>query len=1573
MYKHRNLIFFIALLLLGFSSGYASIDPVKSIGEKSKPEVSTPADRLLEDLKRKELARYTGEEVKSSSAPALPARVSREELYQPVFNSVDTLGDIAPPTAVTDSIQRVLDRAQSIWDQVVKNDMFTDVLNAEAVQNLPIAKSKEIGGFTYGVIIDSIVFKPQGTFMSVYMVFQPPQGQELVFGAHNIQISEEGGIITNDAMLFLVKDYAIPISGGKGALVLKSGGVSGTHVKIDCDGYKSMKIKGEVVFSKEWLLAEDSIGRIDTTKRVTGRFETELEDWNNLIAGFDLDPFQINGVKGVTFQVKNAVFDYSDYRNSPAVVFPEEYQPYLVAEQPELWRGVYIEEVAVMLPPEFQRTDSARTTFNGRGLIIDDLGFTGTISGQNLINMDEGLMNKWAFSLERFEVSMLMGSLERGEINGKIHVPTNGDGEYFSYEGRVLPHGQYEFDVRNDSTLTFPLFKGTEVELYSGSSLEVDVYNGKFYPRATLHGKMNVEASFSDDSKKALEIAEMEFYSLQVQTVKPYLQVGQFSFNSEAAQQAMANFPVQLNNIGFETLADSTEVGVSFDLTVNVMKPEDGGFSGMSGMTIVAEPYEKNGRQRFRFKRLEIDEIALSGEVSSLSLDGRLKFYRNDSIYGEGFNGNLKLGMQSGLKMEIEASAIFGNVNGMRYWYADAAATFDNGIPIVEPSLNLYGFGGGAYYAMEIDKGGYNSLGYTRTGITYKPSTKAGLGVKASIVMGGKKKEAWNGDAMFEIAFFKGGGIRNIKFAGNAYVMTPEMMVDLDVITDNMDKIAEKAASVSNAVESVSGSLIESTGTNDITQIFGDPTEMGGKGSISASMVMEYDFENKVFHANMDMFVNVAGGIITGIGPNGRAGWAVMHFDPAEWYVYIGTPEDRLGVQMGVGPLNAEANAYFVMGTKVPGSPPPDPKVAEILGRSQADLDYMSDMNALGDGAGVGFGAGFNIDTGDMNFLMFYARFMAGAGFDIMLKDYGSAECAGRPGTLGVNGWYANGQAYAYFDGDIGIRVKVFGKKKKVSILHIGAAALLQAKLPNPFWMRGIVGGRYSVLGGLVSGRCDFEVTLGEECQIVGGSVLEGITVISQVTPGEGEEVNVFTKPQAVFNMPVEKIFKLEDLDGVTKEFKIKLDHFDITHDGEKRPIEVVKQWDDDKDVLAVKPVDILSPHTTMIAKVQVSFEERIGGNWEPVIVDGKRYVESKEVKFLSGEAPDNIPHHNVAYSYPEIEMVNFYQDEYPQGYIQLEQGQDYLFSNDSGAWKFEGKFIADDGTESSSFGFDYDNRKNEVMFDFPSNIQTGKIYNLSLNKVPAKAADAVDSNVDSVKTKVGGDSNLDLEIKGQKATGNLAELQTQNVYIAPVRTSNFRTLGEKVASMDFEGTSTYPVRPGVEDIFNGFTVGEPFVRQEFANFNESGIEYEMIIEDSEWHSDFVMGLTYANYPKYGLNLTVRDDKAYGGVPPVEAFRILETSGFYLPVVDIADASLAGPDRVMIYIFYPYIVNQDNKNIRELVINHFGGNYPSSENELLATPYPRFRNGLIKLKFSYKLPGKEITTDEVETSFEFIY
>src|SRR5258708_1731375 len=212
--------------------------------------------------------------------------------------------------------------------------------------------------------------------------------------------------------------------------------------------------------------------------------------------------------------------------------------------------------------------------------------------------------------------------------------------------------------------------------------------------------------------------------------------------------------------------------------------------------------------------------------------------------------------------------------------------------------------------------------------------------------------------------------------------------------------------------------------------------------------------------------------------------------------------------------------------------------------------------------------------------------------------------------------------------------------------------------------MRGAVGGYFSVLGGLVSGQCSFQVTLGSECKIVqksADSELSNIAVISQLTPGVGEtEVNVFNSPQAVFNLAINKQFDLAD-DNTHQAYRINLDNFTLTAGGS--PIQGTLQWNDTHTVVALSTLDVLPPKKEIKSSVQVGFEKLVNGSWQKVLQNGQPIIEKQEVTFTTGAAPDYIPLSNVEYSYPVIGQLNFYKDETNTGYIKLKKGQHYLFN----------------------------------------------------------------------------------------------------------------------------------------------------------------------------------------------------------------------------------------------------------------------------------------------------------------------
>ena len=1456
-------------------------------------------------------------------------------------------------TVITESIKKLRSRTAALFQEVEQAKRYVDHLDETSFLELPVGIKRTIGNLGYAILVDSITLKPDGAYLTVYMMFTlPSSGRSIAFRGSGIKFSRKGGIQPEDGRLELLGDYPIPFN-DQTMLILKGGGA--TSVNFDCDGFQKMNLGAEILFSRDFIVP-DQPGGNKGNRRVTASFETSLTDWNDFLVEVSIPNFQLTGVEGMSFNVSNVVFDYSDYRNAASVSFPENYLAKTGFDQnTETWRGFYMRNLTVRLPAHFnKRNSNQRTSFAASNVLIDKSGFSGFLEAENLINKEEGDLSGWAYSLSYLFLDFEASQLTSGGIEGELVIPITGESRSFDYTAIISNNDEYQFAVEMNDTLSFPMFKTSKVELFPNSSVEVVIKGGKFLPKANLYGTMDINTG-----DKGLSLADIRFENLQIQAEAPYLQADYFSFGSEAARQALSDFPVQVKNVGFRRVSDD-EAGLDFDLVVNVTES----FSGDASVLVTGKRVIGN-RAKWKFHKFNVDEIGLDIKTGAFDIKGRLSFYKNDPVYGRGFNGQVEATIKS-LNLTVESTAIFGNVDGFRYWYFDAGVKLPAGTTIV-PGIDITGFAGGAYQRMGVDMRGGSELGQARSGLIYAPRENYGFGLKASISFASTGTgNGYNGEAGFEIAFFKGGGVRYISFKGNVFFMTAPIEEGLKEMLEKNKELGKLIAAIQ---KSGNGNFAENNENNpSLNQIYGQIGKSSGdRGSISARAFIELDFENNSLYGLFESHVNVAGGIIRGVGDGGRAGWVEFYFAPGEWHIYIGTPTDPMGVSIGIGPIRASSTSYFVMGTSIPGSPPPPGEVSEILGG--IDLDYMSDLNALGNGAGIGFGSAFKFDTGNLTFLMFYASFKAGAGFDVMLKDYGNAKCVGR-GKLGVNGWYANGQAYAYFDGKIGIKVNVFGRRKKFEILSIGAAAILQAKLPNPFWMRGTVGGRFSVMGGLVKGNCSFQVTLGEECKIQQeGSVLETIQVISGITPPDGSpDVSVFATPQAVFNLAVDREFEMIDYDEKRKRFRAKLDFFRIK-DREQVVIGEIK-LNADQNVAAFDSHEVLPPQKKLDAEIQVSFQEFRSGRWQPVIVEGKKYTEYLTTSFKSGEAPGHIPISNVKYSYPIINQLNFYTLEYFSGYIELKKGQDYLF-NPGAEWEQRGRFVDVQSGQEKYFDFSYLPSRKEVVFNLPPGMNQDKIYTYELVNIPAKELGAIDRNVKIDSSRTIGDGKT--KIVARKAEGAISQLQEKAIFETHIRTSKHTTFRGKIKALTISRTSRE-----ILFLWEGFYLNniinnnELFSKEELVGnvFTHSRpmVQLSADLKGNRYFEQDINPLIYSDYPVGGAMITNRNPDSLG-VVPVRAVKIYQSGT--VPILEplyIEQGkfnSTKQSSRIR-YLLAPYMYF-DFKDLQAQVARRYLSKekVPNRIYKLIWGQFPIHSFGTYNIKASYYLPGKKIPSSEV--------
>ncbi|UXP33659.1 hypothetical protein N6H18_06795 [Reichenbachiella agarivorans] len=998
----------------------------------------------------------------------------------------------------------------------------------------------------------------------------------------------------------------------------------------------------------------------------------------------------------------------------------------------------------------------------------------------------------------------------------------------------------------------------------------------------------------------------------------------------------MGGFPIQVNKIYGGVTGEEMFLGV--DLTLQLTEDDGNGFGAEGAFRILSRAVESGSQVHYKYAGLEIEKLGIDIVTDAFSFKGKLIFFKNDPIYGNGINGSVEATFSS---FGLSANAVFGNVEGMKYWYVDAMVDLGNGIPVFT-GFFLTRFGGGAYYHMSLDNKGVGSeLGTTNSGITYIPDKTVGLGIKAIVGVAGGNEKGFFAEVTFEMAFRSNGGLKYIRFLGNISMLSIPVDIPPELLKLQAKSLAAQA-----------GSKSEISNNPDASKaVLGSDR---GDASIFGSVSIEFNFDDNSLHSNLSLDILVAGGVIKG------GGNAVMHFSPSEWYIYIGRPEVENRIYLDIMSV-IRVDAYFVMGSVVPDSPPPPQKVSEILGGM--DLDYMKDLNALADGAGIGFGASLTMDTGDKTFLIFYGHFAVGLGFDIMLKDYGNVTCAGR-GQLGIDGWYANGQSYAYFDGVIGIKVKVFGKKKKVDILNIAAAVVLQAKLPNPVWMKGIVGGRFSVMGGLVKGECKFEVEIGEECDMqYGGSdgALDGLDVIAQLTPGDKtKEVDVFTLPQIVFNYEINKSYNMVEGDR-TIQFRIAADEMSIKQNGQK--LDVVVEWSDDKMTAVLDSDGILPPESELTLTASTTFEEFKDGRWQIVKVeDGSELRETKTITFTTDKAPRYIPDRNVSYVYPLKDMVNYYPEEHPQGFIHVKDDQGYLFSDPN----FTTIVRFTSGTAVPDVPVTYAN--NELTFSIPTDLSKDKVYALQVINKPTQTTN-ITANIREDSTAVDlGDAGGVTKLRSRSAEGIVESFEEEHIYELYFRVSRYATFPQKAAATLGAGGWRDPISILTHRIGTNLSGPERFSYRELKVVDGQPplISMEADLSNNSWYNNSIYPIIYEGYPLMG-NITIREsnrDVEVFGVIPTKAVHIWQYP-YMISMPESAHGAgvmnIQSPEGTVSYMLVP-VMYEDYLDLANQVASRYTSNMSDRYRRLLSESFPIIKKGDYWVNSNYTIPGKNIVS-----------
>jgi hypothetical protein len=1022
-----------------------------------------------------------------------------------------------------------LQRARDLVGRARAAGNFLRRLDSLAFAEFPVVLADTVSNVPIAIVFNDLRLYPAYAQLAVVVEMQLPQrrlgGEDYVhlyFGTPDLKLSHDGGIV-GDATLGLYGD--VPIGTGnpdrfgfvlRGQQTGADGRSQGTFVRIDCDGFVEMGLAAEVYFSRDWIVPVGPAGSPQATGRVRGEIQTVVTDWNDLLVELSLPDFALAQYDDIAFHLAGAVFDFSDYRNSPNVVFPPAYaERHLLPENPNLWRGVYIQQLEIALPAPFTNRDCAqapqpppqlspttdnappnntcRTRAGVEHLLIDPQGVSGRFSAENVLAPDEGNMDGWRFSVADLEVEVVTSEVVGFGFGGEVGIPVARESRPFRYAAFVnIPDRSYAFSLQTEDSYEFPLFQLGEVAIDSASYIEVVAQPDRFQPTAVLYGHAAVRARWQEADDPAndeletepdrivFDAVRLDFGGLRLTTQAPYLDLqpgGYFAFSNELR---LVNFPVSIATPALQPLAGG-RVRLGIGVSLNLMEQEDGGFAASCGVGLVGKLTTTDGYHRWRYEKLELDSIAVAIHLTKVKIDGKAVIFRDDPTYGRGWQGNLHVDILDG-QFSLDLNALFGRTTH-KYWYVDGMATGDAiRVYLVPGVLYVNGFGGGAYYRMKMAGLGAPGEalfgpGVVSSGVRYVPDAAVTLGVKASVRMR-TEVELLTSVSTFEMAF-TGTGLQEVLYYGRAEIAAPELEIAGGGITgalqDRLDLLGKDRATV-RAQDSAAVS---------------NPSN-----AILTTAFLRMNFTNGFeYQGTTRVYLDAAEGTITGTG-----GIDLLFSAPQDrWHIYIGGYENQsitagdgaplppvsVGIYYENDPdlpgddIYLEVGAYLLTGNDIPGPPPLHPAAAAYFGTSSAASNNRAALaGPAALGTGFAFGAYALVDL-DVDLYKTkkngtkkkkgWFRAEVGTGFDLSLLHYGSTTYCSQSGDSphGHHGWRATGRIWAYVDG----RVKWGLLRKNLSL-----GLLLDADVPRPSYF--LVYLKFRILFIDV----DVEVPVGEPC-----------------------------------------------------------------------------------------------------------------------------------------------------------------------------------------------------------------------------------------------------------------------------------------------------------------------------------------------------------------------------------------------------------------------------------------------------------------------------------------------------------
>lgn len=1109
----------------------------------------------------------------------------------------------------------------------------------------------------YNISITYIKITKDSSILDAYLRAEiPTTGDILSFKAEGLRFNPNG-LEAGVGKLVLQTDVGVTIT-NVAKMVLTSGN---TFVAWSCFGVEKFVLSGYIEFCEKYLLPVDSssgdvIYEPSPEQLVRARFaDFDVANLSDFYIELDMDRFAVNGAEHVLWTIQNAIIDFSDYKSPSNVDIPIEYRHSSVMEFngkrifDAYWRGFHLETAEA----EIRAKDGGSANPISIGvddLLIDDKGFTGRVNIQTeILSLDEANKWGWAMSINSLNLLIVQNKLREGGFGGLINVPivkaSQGDEikeeDCFIYTCIIGGKDDFQFSISNQKEIKSDLLIGN-LTIDANSSINIfgdsiaTSLNGSLVLTGNdtlIGGSTSAGIGFSDLN---LSNKYPHFISGNFGNFEGALKLGAFSIGAKIGLAKDSLGPVvrfQNAHLGLGLSGDSSGIAVegSFDVSLKVEQ-------------------DSKGRAIWKFGQLKMNSFSIDANISGNHIYGGLKWFRNHTIFGNGFAGGLiaefKMFKNAGTT-EITVAGTFGktdyqSVDGEKYSYfmVDVIAAFDPGIEL-SGALSLTSIGGGLRYHMSTNSLNQESIydiepnikysiakepGTTISGIEYTPDEEAGISF--SLYAGGVVRDKSVANINIELAMgfhsseSTNSGISHIRIRGDI------VCLDLDF----------NFSSVVNAVN-----LPETKNFTGVNASLNPSQEAAIKGYLVLEMQFDEGFE---LDGKLGLFLNVGDNLV-----HGQA-LAEMHFGSDSWYFNFGRLNegyktnkynaDKISdafLQANFVAFTAELQAYFNIGQDIPPMPEMPTKLQRFF------PNYQRPDAGYGTGNGIAFGAryeaGYNLDFGVAS-----AAAEILVGFDLSMKQYNNVICQKDNTPLGINNWYAMGQVYM----GLGFKLKIVG----ITVFNGFGGAYAQCGFPNPSWIKGEIGLAYTnVWGNRKVVRA--EININERCIPVGGplqEVLDSTDLIISVVPFDGQQLVDPVYPEIYADLSFDYHYSV-NYDADTK-IKVVADKANSRLEGRYGRIPISFQSDPDisTKVNIITDDDYTLP-TGDTLTLYLEFDVLINGEEDTtnsvIYVQGRRDT----VTFItSGYQEFKLNQRNIEQSYPFAGMNHFHPAETEQGYI---------------------------------------------------------------------------------------------------------------------------------------------------------------------------------------------------------------------------------------------------------------------------------------------------------------------------------